>query len=86
MSETNLDYIESKSTLEIADHENENAAFIITELTDLLNDERTYQDVSIVTEIIKTVRLLIKQGGCRRKIIFVHSNVSKLHNLTSNNF
>ncbi|CAF0936298.1 unnamed protein product [Adineta ricciae] len=50
----------------------ENAKLIVSELIDLLNDERAYRDLSVVTEISKTVHLLVKQNDCRRKEVIRH--------------
>ncbi|CAF3458582.1 unnamed protein product [Rotaria sp. Silwood1] len=57
------------------DYDKENAKLIVSELIDLLNDERSYRDIGIATEITKTVHLLIKQGGCRKQEIFAYPNL-----------
>ncbi|CAF0899697.1 unnamed protein product [Rotaria sp. Silwood1] len=57
------------------DYDKENAKLIVSELMDLLNDERSYRDIGIATEITKTVHLLIKQGGCRKQEIFAYPNL-----------
>ncbi len=71
-------YIESKASSTENDYEKENAKLIVSELIDLLNDESAYRDVAIVIEITKTVHLLVKQGGYRRKEIIYHPQVSNL--------
>ena len=55
--------------------EDDNTRFIVAELLDLLNDSRSQQDITIVTEIIKTVHLLVKEGGNRRNEIIGHPQV-----------
>ena len=57
-------------------NENDNAKLIVSELIDLLNDETSYRDITISTEIIQTVHLLVKQGGTRRKEILSHPQVN----------
>jgi hypothetical protein len=54
----------------------DNTKLIISELIDLLNDEKSYRDIVISTEITKTIHLLIKQGGSRRNEIISHPYVS----------
>ncbi|CAF2515842.1 unnamed protein product [Rotaria sp. Silwood2] len=75
MSENNSSFTESKNSSGEIGYEKENAKLIVSELIDLLNDERSYQDIGIATEITKTVHLLIKQGGSRRKEILAHPNL-----------
>lgn len=57
-------------------NENSNSKLIVSELIDLLKDEKSCQDVVISTEIIKTIRLLVKQGESGRKEIISHPQVS----------
>ncbi len=45
-------------------------------LIDLLNDQRSYRDIAIGIEITKTIHLLVKQGGFRRKEVISHPQVS----------
>ncbi|CAF3707814.1 unnamed protein product [Rotaria socialis] len=66
---------ESKNSLGNFDQKNDNAALIVSELIDLLNDERTYRDMGIIIEITKTVHLLIKQGGSRSNEVLAHPNL-----------
>ncbi|CAF0816034.1 unnamed protein product [Adineta steineri] len=76
--------IKSKTSLEENDYEKENAKLIISELIDLLNDERIYKDIDVIIEITKTIHLLVKQGGYRRKQIIEHphliTSLAKLFN------
>ena len=65
--------------IEMTEKEEENTKLIVSELLDLLNDERSYRDVDIAIEIIKTVNLLVKQGGDRRKEIISHPQVSHIN-------
>jgi hypothetical protein len=66
------EYVQSKNSSE----ENDSAKSIVSELIDLFNDEKSYRDIVISTEITKTVHLLVKQGGLRRKEIISHPQVS----------
>ncbi|UJR28689.1 hypothetical protein I4U23_009918 [Adineta vaga] len=77
--------IETKiSSGEKIDHDEENAKLIVSELIDLLQDERAYRDLAVVTEITKTVQLLIRQKDCRRKEVINHpqliTSLAKLFN------
>ena len=65
-------------TSEEGDYEKENAQSIVSELIDLLNNERSYQDMGIIIEITKTIHLLVKQGGSRREEIISHPQVSRI--------
>jgi hypothetical protein len=58
--------------------EKENTKLIISELIDLLNDERSYKDIGIIIEITKTIHLLVKQGGSSRNEILSHPQVSRV--------
>ncbi|CAF1263126.1 unnamed protein product [Rotaria sordida] len=75
MNENNLSYTELRNLSKEIDYEKQNAKLIVFELIDLLNDERSYRDIGIITEITKTIHLLIKQGGSRRKEILAHPNL-----------
>ena len=59
----------------------DNTKLIISELIDLLNDERSYKDIAIIIEITKTVHLLVKQGGSSRNEIISHPQVSRIIDL-----
>jgi hypothetical protein len=72
MNENNFDSIQSTNSSEEIDY----TKSIISELIDLLNDEKSYRDILIATEITKTVHLIVKQGGSRRKEIISHPQVS----------
>ncbi len=62
--------------------ENDDAKSIVSELIDLFNDEKSYQDIVITMEITKTVHLLVKQGGSRRKEIISHPHVNNFIHLS----
>ncbi len=65
--------------IEMNEEENfDNTKLIVSELIDLLNDERSHRDITIGIEIIKTVHLLVKQGEVRRKEIISHPQVSNI--------
>lgn len=53
---------------------------IVSELIDLLQDDKTYRDIAISTEIIKTIRLLVKQSESSRKEVISHPEVSLIQN------
>lgn len=57
------------------DHKDENTRVIVAELIDLLNDERSLQDLAVITEILKTVHLLVKEGDKQREEIIHHPQV-----------
>jgi len=78
MNENNFDDIESKTFSKSIDYEKDNAKLIVSELIDLLNDEKSSRDILINTEITKTIHLLVKQGGSRRKEIISHPQVSNI--------
>ena len=66
----------SISTVPIdVENEDENTRVIVAELIDLLSDERAHENTDAIMEIIKTVHLLIKQGGRRREEIIYHPQV-----------
>jgi len=62
--------------------ENDYAKSIVSELIDLFNDEKSYQDIVITMEITKTIHLLVKQGGSRRKEIISHPHVNSFIHLS----
>lgn len=77
MNDSNLEGVNRPTVDDRSDHhEGENARLIVAELIDLLDDQRSHQDTTIVTEIIKTVHLLVKEGGIRRNEIITHPQVS----------
>lgn len=76
MNKYNSSCVQTNISSDEVDCEKENTKTIVTELIDLLNDDRSYQDIGIVTEITKTVHLLIKQGDARRKQVISHPSVS----------
>ncbi len=71
MNEHNFDYIQSKNSSEEIENEKEKAKLI-----DLLNDQRSYRHIAIGIEITKTIHLLVKKGGFRRKEVISHPQVS----------
>jgi hypothetical protein len=78
MNEKNFDCIESTNSSKETDFDRENAKLIVSELIDLVNDERSHRDIAIGIEITKTVYLLVKQGGLRRKEVISHPQVSNV--------
>jgi hypothetical protein len=59
------------------DDDDRNARAIVIELIDLLDENRSNHETVIVTEIIQTVHLLVKQGGKRRDEIIAHPQVRR---------
>lgn len=59
-------------------NDEDNAKLVVSELLDLLNDERACRDVNIASEIVRTVRLLVKQNDCRKQEVIAHPQVSGL--------
>ena len=78
MNERSLDCTESTSFSKGTDCDKENAKLIVSELLDLLHDERSYRDIAIGIELTKTVYLIVKQGGFRRKEVLSHPQVSSV--------
>lgn len=58
--------------------DDDNTRFIVAELLDLLADSRSQKDKTIVTEIIKTIHLLVKEGGNRRNQVIDHPQVGRI--------
>lgn len=76
MDRSNSETIDSSAASIAIKREDDNARLIVAELIDLLNDSRSQQDTAVITEIIKTVHLLVKEGGNRREEIISHPQVS----------
>ena len=76
MNQSHCETNDSSAACIAVKRDDDNTRFIVAELLDLLNDSRSQQDTAIITEIIKTVHLLVKEGGNRREEIIGHPQVS----------